>query len=570
VKQRARSLEKTTVERARELYGTRSWRAAYDALNVADRESPLCAEDLEILGFCAYIVGKQGESSDALTRAHHDYLNRGLAECAARTAFWIGFPLAMSGESALGIGWMQRARRVLDDASCAECVIHGYLQMPAGIRLATQGDLPSALAAFANAIEIGERFKDRDLVILGRQAQGRTLVASGRIDDGIALFDEIMVSVATDHTSPMVIGGVYCSAITACNDVFDFRRAQQWAEVLHAWCASEPDIVPHRGECLVRHAEIVRFHGGWAEAMQFLTEASPWLADPPNQPAAGAAFYEQGELLRLRGEFDAAEENYRKANQRGRRPQPGLALMRLAQGRLDDAVGSIRQTIAETRNRSQRAVALTAAVEILLAADDVAGARRAADDLMSISEQLPVPFLRAASAHALGAVRLAEGDASGAIGSLREALTAWQTLDAPYDAARVHLLMALAHRRLGDNDTASMELDASRDAFASLGATIDLARVAELSVPSTKRDDALTDREVEVLRLVATGKTNRAIATSLGISEKTVARHVSNIFLKLGLSSRAAATAYVYEHGLAEKAIPRSANDDGGKKLRPT
>jgi DNA-binding CsgD family transcriptional regulator len=457
----------------------------------------------------------------------------------------------LNGESARGAGWLQRARRVLDDASCPECVIHGYLQMPTGIRLATQGDFDGALAAFAQAIEIGERFKDHDLVILGRQAQGRALVVSGRVDDGIALFDEIMVSVATDDASPMVIGGVYCSAITACNDIFDFRRAQEWVEVLHEWCASEPDVVPHRGECLVRHAEIVRFHGDWSDALEFVTQASTWLADPPNQPAAGAAFYEQGELYRLRGQFAEAEDSYRKANQRGRRPQPGLALLRLAQGRIDDAVGSIRQTVADARSRTQRSMALMAAVEILIAANDVEGARAAADELSRIAMELPAPFLQAAAAHGRGAVQLAEGDARGAIELLRDALSSWQSLDAPYDAARARVLMGLAHRELGDRDTASMEFDASREIFESLGATTDLARLADVSAAPSKRSDALTDRELQVLRLIATGKTNRAIATLLGISEKTVARHVSNIFLKLDLSTRAAATAYVYQHDLA-------------------
>lgn len=541
------------AERGRQLYRDRSWRAAYDALSDADRQSPLEASDLEIVAFCAHLIGKQAASVDALTRAHHDYLERGEAVGAARSAFWIGFPLLMSGESARGTGWLQRARRVLDDASCTDCVIHGYLQIPAGIRMASQGEIDSALGIFASIIEIGERFRDRDLVILGRQAQGRTLVAGGRVDDGIALFDEIMVSVATDQTSPMVIGGVYCSAITACNDIFDFRRAQEWADVLHAWCASEPDIVPHRGECLVRHAELVRMHGDWSGALEFLTQASEWLADPPNQPAAAAASYEQGELYRLRGQFAAAEESFRKANQQGRRPQPGLALLRLAQGRIDDAAGSIRQTIAETRNRAQRSVALRAAVEILLAANDVAGARQAADELAGLAKMLPAPFLRAASSHALGAVQLAEGDACGAVESLRRAMSAWQALNAPYEVARARMLMALADRELGDNDTAAMELDACREAFEALGAATELARIAQLSAAPSKRNDSLTDRELEVVRLIATGKTNRAIATSLGISEKTVARHVSNIFLKLDLSSRAAATAYVYEHDLAPR-----------------
>jgi DNA-binding NarL/FixJ family response regulator len=553
---RTSSTSKTNVERGRELCEERAWRAAYDAFVDADVETPLAPEDLERLGYCAYLVGKESESSKFLARAYDEFLDAGNAERAARAAYWIGFPLLMRGESALGSGWLQRARRALDDAGCTECAVHGYLQMPVGVRLAMQGDHDGALKVFDEALRIGKQFHERDLVILARHAQGRSLVATGRIDDGTALFDEIMVDVTADAASPIIVGAVYCSVLTACNDIFDFRRAQEWADVLHEWCETQPDIVPHRGECLVRHAELVRFHGGWSDAMNLVIQACTWLNDPPNQPAAGAAFYQQGELHRLRGESAEAEENYRIANQRGRRPQPGLALLRLAQGRIDDAVGSIRQTVADARNRAQRSVALVAAVEILLAAHDVAGARDASDELAQLAVELPAPFLKAAAAHALGAVRLAEGDPRGAIESLRDALSAWQALGAPFEAARARMLMACAHRELGDRDTASMELDASREAFEALGATTELARVAELSATAPiKRDDAVTDRELQVLRLIARGKTNRAIAETLGISEKTVARHVSNIFFKLDLSSRSAATAYVYEHDLAE---PRS------------
>jgi len=554
VKQRTTGTNKTTVERARTLCTERSWRAAYDAFAIADREGPLDPEDLERYGYCAYLVGNESESGKILARSHDEFLKEGSAEQAARIAFWIGFPLLMRGESALGSGWLQRARRVLDDASCTDCVVHGYLRMPAGIRLAMQGDHEGAFNEFAEALRVGQQYHERDLVILARHAQGRSLVASGRIADGTALFDEIMVDVTEDAASPIIVGAVYCSVLTACNDIFDFRRAQEWADVLHEWCETQPDIVPHRGECLVRHAELVRFHGGWSDAMNLVTQASAWLNDPPNQPAAGAAFYQQGELHRLRGDFARAEESYRTANQRGRRPQPGLALLRLAQGRIDDAVGSIRQTVADARSRAQRSVALAAAVEILLEANDVRGARDAADELGRIAMELPAPFLKAAAAHALGAVRVAEGDPRGAIDSLRDALSAWQALDAPFEVARARVLTAIAHRELGDRDTATMELDAARATFEALGATTEIARIARLSVDATtKRDDAVTDRELQVLRLIATGKTNRAIAEALGISEKTVARHVSNIFFKLDLSSRAAATAYVYEHDLASR-----------------
>jgi DNA-binding CsgD family transcriptional regulator len=254
----------------------------------------------------------------------------------------------------------------------------------------------------------------------------------------------------------------------------------------------------------------------------------------------------------LRGEFEKAEEMYRAANQVGRSPQPGLALLRLAQRRLDAASAAIRGALDENRSGARRSRALSAYVEIMLAANDVSAARAAADELSEIAVNLPVPFLRAAAAHASGAVRLAEGDARGAIGLLRDALGAWHELDVPYEAARTREIVAAAHRALGDPDTAAMELEASGRAFEQLGAATDVARIDALTGASTPGPtDVLTARELEVLRLVATGKTNRAIAVALGISEKTIARHVSNIFLKLDLSSRAAATAYAYQHDLA-------------------
>jgi DNA-binding NarL/FixJ family response regulator len=283
-----------------------------------------------------------------------------------------------------------------------------------------------------------------------------------------------------------------------------------------------------------------------------LTQACERLANPPGQRGVGLAFYQQADLHRLRGEFDKAESMYRLANQVGRSPQPGLALLRLAQGRVDAAAAAIRGAIDETRSGPRRPRILSAFVEIMLAANDVSAARAAADELNQTAADLPVALLRATAAHASGAVRHAEGDARGALAKLREALAAWHELDAPYEAARTRELMSHAHRALGDDDSAAMDLDAAAVAYENLGAATDLSRIETVSKePTEATADVLTARELEVLRLVATGKTNRAIAAALGLSEKTIARHVSNIFVKLGISSRAAATAYAYEHDLA-------------------
>jgi DNA-binding CsgD family transcriptional regulator len=305
---------------------------------------------------------------------------------------------------------------------------------------------------------------------------------------------------------------------------------------------------------MVRRAELAQFHGAWSDAMAELLLASERLRAPPGQRGVGPAFYQQAELHRLRGEFEKAEAMYRAANEVGLIPQPGLALLRMAQHKLDSAVASIRGALDEARSGSRRARVLSAYVEIMLAANDTSAARVAAQELREIAAKLSVPFLRGAAAHASGAVCLADGDLRGAVALLREALSAWHELDAPYEAARTRELLAAAHGGLGDADTAAMELDAATRTFTQLGAATDLARSETRASRSVSTPAVLTARELEVLRLIATGKTNRAIAAALGISEKTVARHVSNIFMKLGLSSRSAATAYAYEHDLAAPA----------------
>jgi ATP/maltotriose-dependent transcriptional regulator MalT len=281
--------------------------------------------------------------------------------------------------------------------------------------------------------------------------------------------------------------------------------------------------------------------------MEEAEHARVQLSDPPGNPAIGEAFYELAELHRLKGDFARAEEAYREAGRAGRSTQPGLAVLRLAQGQVGAAEAAIRLELAGTAVHVTRARLLAAAVDILLAADELVSAREVA----VIAHSRGVPFLDAESAHATGAVLLKEGDPSGALDQLRGALGAWRQVEAPYEAARTRVLVGLACRELGDEGSAQLELDAAREAFRTLGAAPDLERVERLSQKATPTlAGGLTGREVQVLALIATGSTNRMIATQLVISEKTVARHVSNIFAKLGVSSRSAATAYAYEHDL--------------------
>jgi DNA-binding CsgD family transcriptional regulator len=533
----------------RECFDRRAWADAFAELSAADREAPLEPEDLERLATAAYLLGRDDDSVEVWERAHHELLRRGDEERAARCAGWMVFVLMNGGEFARGGGWLARARRLLDDGQ-RDCVERGHLLVPLAFQHAFAGDWPSAHAISGQAAEIGDRFGDIDLVTLARNIQGRALIGQGKTVEGMTLLDEVMVAVMADEVSEIVAGAAYCSVIEACQEVFDLRRAQQWTAALTHWCDTQPDLVPFSGNCLVHRAAIMQLRGAWPDAVDAAERACERLLRRP-QPGAGAAFYLQGELHRLYGEFAQAEEAYHQASRSGHDPQPGLARLRLAQGQVGAAEATIRRAAAGAQDRVARAQLLPALVEIMLAAGDIRTARTAADELSEMADDLDAPLLRALATHAEGAVLLLEGDARAALGVQRHAWTAWHELEVPYEAARVRVLIGLTCRQLEDEETAAMELDAARSVFEQLGAVPDLERAQALARKApAKPAGGLTVRELEVLRLVATGKTNRSIAADLFLSEKTVARHVSNIFSKLDLSSRAAATAYAYEHDL--------------------
>jgi DNA-binding NarL/FixJ family response regulator len=545
-----------SLDRGRASYGRHDWADAVAALAAADQASPLEPDDLVLLALATYLIGRDDECTGLLERAHHDYLARAAVEPAARCAFWLAFFLLGGGQFERGSGWVARGRRLLD-ADRRECVEQGYLLFAAGMMAIFQGDLAGAYATFAAAGEIGERFADADVVTLARHGQGRALIRQGRDADGKALLDEAMVAVTSGAVSPVVVGDVYCSVIQACEESFDLRRAQAWTAALSHWCEAQPDLVPYRGQCLLHRAEIMQLHGAWPDAIAEIERAAARLAARPSRSAEADAFYRRAELHRLAGEFDAAEEAYRQASRSGREPQPGLALLRLTQGQADAACAAIRRVVDEAGSFVARSRLLPAHVEIMLAAGDIEAARAGADELAAMARNLDAPLLRARATHAQGAVLLAEGDARGALAALREASGAWHELDAPHEAACTRALIGLACRGLGDEDGAAMELDAARWTFVELGAAPDVARIDALSrTAGARAAGGLSARELEVLRLVAAGKTNRAIAADLVLSEKTVARHVSNIFAKLGVSSRAAATAHAYEHDLVRVARP--------------
>jgi len=535
------------LERGRGAYARRAWAEAYESLARADDTSPLAADDLGLLATSAFMLGRDDESMSLLDRAHQAYLDAGATLRAVNCAMWICMHHASRGELGPAGGWLARAERLLGDEDCAE---RGYLLIPAAFGGEAAGDIETAAATAAAAVEIGQRFGDPDLYALATHMQGRFLIQQGRVDEGFRLLDEAMVAATSGSAAPIVTGLVYCGVILACVEVLDVRRAREWTEVLSRWCDEQPGLVAFTGRCLVHRAELMQLHGAWPDALEEARRAAERLVQGFNRAAAAQAFYRQGEVLRLSGRLGEAEEAYGASSRFGWEPQPGLALLRLAQGRPDAAGAAIRRVLGETAIWSRRAVLLPAQVEIALARGELDEARDASRELDALATQYGGAMLHALAATTLSAVQLSAGEPAKALAAARRASEQWRSLEAPYEEACARVAIGLACAALGDDDTAALELGAAQAAFAELGATPDLARVqARLGGPPTDAH-GLTARELEVLRLVAAGASNRAIASALVISEHTVARHLQNIFRKLDVSSRTAASAFAYEHDL--------------------
>ncbi len=464
------------LERGRDAYRRRAWGEAYAQLAAADRASPLDPEDLERLAITCFLLGRDTESTDCLARAQQGFLGREAPERAARAAFWLGFYLQERGEPARASGWISRARRLLGTVG-HECAEQGFVLLLDAIQALGQGRHEAALALLDQVAAIAERFGDPDLLALTRHAQGRTLIRSGKAAEGVALLDEAMVAVTTDEVTPLVVGGVYCSVVSGCQEIFDWRRAQEWTAAMSAWAAPQDDLVLFRGQCLLRRSEVLQLRGDWAGAREEARRALARFLDPPGQPRIGDAYVQMAELHRLHGELAEAEENYRLASQHGKRIQPGLALIRMAQGDPAAALASLRHALDESPERRFRPMLLAAAAEAAIAAGDVPAARNAAEELATIAGEIIAPYLRALSGRAGGAVRLAEGDARGALRVLRESETIWQELEAPYEAARTRVLIGRACLELGDGSEAELNLDAAASVFQRLGAAMDLLEV---------------------------------------------------------------------------------------------
>ena len=539
----------TGLDQGRSAFRDHRWTDAFENFRDADQRGGLPAADLERLATAEILTGNAVTGLESLTRAHEEYLVMGDIVGAARCAGWMAMHLTHLGEGARAGGWLARGRRLVDELAEPDAV-QGFLLIPQCLGMLYGGDPAGALKLFSEAAQIGQRFQDRDLSALALLGTGQATLELGRPEEGLRIFDEVMVAVTAGELSAVPSGIAYCAVIGNCHIAFDLERALQWTAALDRWCRDRPDMVAFSGQCQAHRAELFRLHGAWAEALEAAAAAQDRSGRGDPQAMYGG-HYQQGEVERLTGKLDLAETSFMQAARSGYEPQPGLALVSLARGDVQQAQAMIRRA-AGLADAATRRHLLPALVDIELAVPDLPAAGKGAAELARFAQECPLPMVRAVARQAEGAVRLEEGDPGGASQSLRQAWHLWLELGVPYEASRCRVLIGRACRDLGDEASARMEFEAAHAQFLELGA----ARAAAWAASLMPKNDGvtagpLTPREAEVLRLVASGQGNRAIAALLFLSEKTVARHISNIFLKLGLSSRAAATRYAFEHGLA-------------------
>lgn len=526
-----------------------AWGEARDELTAVARDQ-LAGSDLERLGTACYLTGRDEEAVSAFDAAYRRHVADGRSDDASRCAFWAAFTLMMRGQMAQAGAWLGRAET---EAVQAEGPAAGYLMVPAILGALDGGDAASACALAEQLAEVAARFHDPDLEALATLGHGQALLALGQESPGVAKLDAAMLAVTSGEVGPIVSGIVYCAVIIECMQLFDLGRATEWTGALDRWCAKQPDLVAYRGQCLVHRSQIEQAGGRWTTARSTVDDACRSLADPPH-PAYGLACYQRGELCRLAGELDMAADAFRDASRHGYEPMPGLAMLDLARGDVAAAAAGIDRVLTETAQPFQRPGLLAAAVEIHLAGGDLPAARLASEELTAIAALSRSEMLTAMAQNALGATLVAEGSCAEALPHLRAADRVWQQLGTPYEMACSRSWIGRACATLGDHTSAEVALDQARDTFLELGARTDLQRLglpapASAAPPSHHGGD-LSPRELEVLALVAAGRTNPEIASALHISRHTVGRHLENIFAKLGVANRAAATAFAYEHDL--------------------
>jgi DNA-binding CsgD family transcriptional regulator len=533
------------LKQARTSYEVGDWSAALDTWSDIEPDG-MSVDDLHAAAVTAHLLGRRGASVDYEQRAFVGC--RGDRAKGVRSCVHLAMVFGTSGETALARGWTARADRLLGETA-DDSLERGYVSILHMYSHLAAGDLAGAVAAAEHATTAARHHGDADLLALGLCSQGRLAIVEGRIADGLRLLDEAMVGVAAGEVTPVFFGDAYCAAIEGAQQIGDFGRVGQWTSALHRWCLTHPGMVAFTGQCSVHRGQLMRLHGAWPEALEELATATERYRLADSTDAMGLAECERGDVLRLRGDYTAAETAYERSSEHGYDPQPGLALLWLARGADDAAVTAVRRLVAEASDPVARCRLLPSAVDVLVAAGALDEARTVAAQLDEVAAQVRTEALQAAAAFASGTVELACGDAGGALPYLRKARQLWAHAQCPYESARVRVATGRALTAVGDVESARKELESARATFHELGARPAVTEVERLLGPEV-HPAGLTGREVEVLRLVASGRSNSRIAAELVLSEKTVARHLSNIFVKLDVGSRTAAAAYAFEHHL--------------------
>ncbi len=522
---------------ARQAHGAHDWATAAAHFDAVGPEQ-LTADDLAAYADALWWLGRVEDNLRLMAAACEALLADSRPAEAAWVAMLLGIFHMGRGDEPQAMGWIGRAGRLLE--GIPECPAHGLMMQVTNVEASLQAGHPTAAVDAARRMQaIGNRIDEPGVVLLGVNCEGRALIRAGQVVDGLALLDEAMVAALDGRLGPFMSGSLYCHTIASCHEVADLRRMTRWTDLAEDWLSTLPAVGVFGGLCAVHRAQLHVLRGAWEEAersaLQVVTDLDAMRVD-----YAAEAWYVVGEARRLRGDPTAAQA-YNEAHARGRDPQPGRALLQLHGGDATGAAISVRNALTAVGDDPlRRAPLCAAAVEIAVSAGRLEDARAAAFELVETAAIYATSGMEAMAAGARGAVLLAEGRAEEALPVLRDAGRRWHELGAAYDAAGTCTLLAQAYRALGDEVSAAAEAAQAEAAYERLGAH----RLAP------KPPDGLSRRECEVLALVADGHSNRQIGETLFISDRTVARHLTNIFHKIGVTSRTQAARYAIDHGL--------------------
>jgi ATP/maltotriose-dependent transcriptional regulator MalT len=529
---------------ARDAHARGRWELAHERFHAAAADGPLDVDDQARLADAAWWLGHNDESLATSEQVHRRLLEAGRVADAARTAIEVGFLWLLRGEATIGSGWLGRATRLLADT--AECAAHGYLRFLAAVEATDAGRHDRAVELAREIRGLGRRCEDATLVALGLAVEGIATVKDGEVRAGLVTLDEAMLLVRAGSVAPDWTGNLYCQLMGLFIELGDVPRARAWTDATERWCDQHRNAAMFTGICRLHRAQLLHLEGAWGDAERRADRARRDLAEL-NVGVVTAAHEQIGDVRRARGDLDGAERAYAEAVELGADAQPGLALLRLAQGHPTVARGGLDAALGTTDQPLARAPLLAARVEVAEAEGDARAAARAAEELATIADRYASPGLLATARHATGTARLLGGANEEAVALLQEACTRWRELDAPYEVARTQVRLGRAAAALGDHERAERTWRAAASTFGELGAHSDLAALDDRARP---RPAGLSSREVEVLQLVAEGRTNAAIADALTISERTVERHLSNLFTKLDVSSRTQAARVAFAEGL--------------------